>query len=368
MARVSPTATQIDPNKCLPPELAVQSVDDILYRIGLCLTSVRDEPKRLLIDHPLIAFGFVFIFMTERLITISLSEENVFLFKILGDIGYFVGFSLHFGVMFILCSLFNIISQMIFYYNHKNDVKPTFLILFQVMSGLTPPAKIGLKNDQEIRSLVKTTGKLYKFLKFNNDRFIPIATIAFNLGFYGFHGSLYDVLVYGIPNTILFDFWTHYVWNMICFQFMSFYIICLYLKFKINSLNESLLEMQRSNRFSRIRETLKAFDLIHKEINEYNETFWSKILFAFWLIFALFCILVLYITLFIEMALPIKILFAYVLLIVTTIFTFLIFTASSVNKCANKSHKIMNSLIITFSNQNKYRFSQKISSKIKVRI
>jgi hypothetical protein len=24
----------IDPNKCLPPELTVQSVDDILYKIG----------------------------------------------------------------------------------------------------------------------------------------------------------------------------------------------------------------------------------------------------------------------------------------------------------------------------------------------
>ena len=62
-------------NKCLPPELTVESVDDILYRIGLSFDSIRDRPKRKLIDHPLIVFIIISLTLTGRLITFSLSDE-----------------------------------------------------------------------------------------------------------------------------------------------------------------------------------------------------------------------------------------------------------------------------------------------------
>ena len=75
--------------------------------------------------------------------------------------------------------------------------------------------------------------------------------------------------------------------NFVCYQIMLFYIICLYLKIKINALNESLLEMKRRKRFLRIRETLQSFDSLYSEINEYNITFWSKLLAVFWLFLGL---------------------------------------------------------------------------------
>src|ERR1700741_3368342 len=83
--------TKIDPKKCLPPELAVESVDDILYRIGLCFTSVRDRPKRHIIDHPFLVFTIISIFLIMRLITVMLSNEEDRLMIILGDVGYFLG-------------------------------------------------------------------------------------------------------------------------------------------------------------------------------------------------------------------------------------------------------------------------------------
>ena len=36
----------MDPNNCLPPELTVQSVEDILHRIGLTLDSTKSYSKR----------------------------------------------------------------------------------------------------------------------------------------------------------------------------------------------------------------------------------------------------------------------------------------------------------------------------------
>ena len=159
----------MDVNKCLPPELTVESVDDILYRIGLSFDSIRDRPKRRLIDHPLIAFFIISLFFIERLITISLSEDNHFIFRALGSVGYFVGFRQHWDLVSILCSIFILISKQIYYQNFRNGIKPTFLRLFQMMAGVVPPKCVGLTDEVEITKLTKFTGKLYYFSKINND-------------------------------------------------------------------------------------------------------------------------------------------------------------------------------------------------------
>ena len=45
---------RIQTDRVLPPELCIQSIDDILYSIGLCHHSVREIPERSLINKPLI--------------------------------------------------------------------------------------------------------------------------------------------------------------------------------------------------------------------------------------------------------------------------------------------------------------------------
>ena len=159
----------IDPNKCLPPKLCVQSVDDILYRIGLSLYSIRDRPKRQLINHPLIVFIILFICLTERLITVSLSDEFVLVFKALGSAGYFIGIRQHFDTFFFLMTLLVLSSKTIHYYNYRNGIKPTFLRVFQMMSGLVPPKSLGLTDEREIIKLLKITRRLYSSIKFQND-------------------------------------------------------------------------------------------------------------------------------------------------------------------------------------------------------
>ena len=52
-------------NKCLSPELTVESVDDILYRIGLSFDSIRDRPKHKLIVHPMFAFLMLCLVSTQ---------------------------------------------------------------------------------------------------------------------------------------------------------------------------------------------------------------------------------------------------------------------------------------------------------------
>ena len=73
------------------PIKAVDSVDnihfdDILYEIGLCLTSVRERPKRKTVDKPIVIFSLVSIFIAERIIILSIDDDNDRTFVCLGEI------------------------------------------------------------------------------------------------------------------------------------------------------------------------------------------------------------------------------------------------------------------------------------------
>ena len=357
--------TELDPNKCLPPELTVQSVDDILFRIGLSLESVNGRQKQGLIHKPLFIFIFVIIFLIERLIAVSISEENELTFKLLGDTGYLIGIRLYLGIFFILCSTLILFSQLIYYYNYKNDIKPTFLRIFQMISGLISPKSIGLTDEQQIRQLVKITRIVDNFLRLNNKICSLLAFIFVPICYFA-NCTWLETLIYGVPNGVVLMLWVHYFWNIIGYQIMMFYIICLYFKLKINGLNESLLEMMKRKGFLRIRETLQSFDSLYKEINEYNTTFWSIILFTFWVILGSNTSIYLYIVLFGRMKIHILIINIYTLFIFILTFLFVIFTASSVNFCANKSYRILKLFIISYSQQNTSDY-KRILTKFKVR-
>ena len=135
---------------------------------------------------------------------------------------------------------------------------------------------------------------------------------------------------------------------------------------KINSLNEKLIEMMRRKRFIRIRETLQSFDSLYSEIDEYDSTYWSKILFCIWLIMGIMDVINLYVCLFIPMTLFIKLLFFYNLFLFSSCFLLIIFTTSSVTYCANKSFKTLHTFYVSYSKHNKLMNYEKVSDKSKV--
>ena len=101
----------IDINKRLPPELTIESVDDILYRIGLCLTSVREQPKRHWIFSPFLIFIFVSMFLIKELMILSTNEENGQFLKALVALGQFYGTKWHFHSPVALFSILCLSSQ-----------------------------------------------------------------------------------------------------------------------------------------------------------------------------------------------------------------------------------------------------------------
>ena len=234
-----------------------------------------------------------------------------------------------------------------------------------MMSGLVTPKSIGLTDEQHIRKLIRRTGKLLKFLRLN-DSLLPTMGIIFTIVLYLLRTTPSEALFYGIPNAIILGFWTLYVTNIFLTQIIYFYIICLYLNIKINSLNERLIQMKKRKQFLRIGEILQSFDSLYNEINEYNTTFWSKFLFAFWLTIGSCDVLLLYIIIFVPFSMSIKYVFIYGSVFFITCFLFVIFTASSVNYSVNNSYKSLNSLFISYSQNNKHFYYYKITTKLKV--
>ena len=355
----------MDPNLSIPKVLIATNADDILYRIGLCPTSLNDRPNRRPIDHPIRAFVIMSIAFIERLISLSITDEYN-RSGIWGFTGYLGVVRRHFDLFLILLMALQLSSQLIYYWNHINGVRPTFLRLFQMMTGSVAPKDIGLTDEDFIRLLCKRTDKWCQIVRFNNNYVSPVIAWNFSIFLYIVRDRPIYLLLYGIPNSALITLNTYYFTNIYFFQFLFFLIICLYLKHKINRMNETAKQMIRSKRFENNGKLLRRYHWICDEINEYNVTYWSKFLFVFWLTSGINLILMLFITFFSSLELLLRIMSVIGAIELSTLFITLIFIASSVNLSVNNSYKRCNSLIVCFTQYNtqlrKFRFKLKVNS------
>ena len=176
--------TKINPEECLPKNLVVKDVDDVLYRIGLSLISVKEHPKRWLIDNPMIVFVINSIFLMEKVVTCCLSEDHEQVFRMLASSGHFLSIRRCFDLHFLLDALLILFSQLIYYYNHKRRVCPTFLRLFSMMSGTIPPEALGLTDPEVVTTLCRRSAKWFKKVPWHNDYFTLLFAPAFLLPFY----------------------------------------------------------------------------------------------------------------------------------------------------------------------------------------
>ena len=113
----------MDVNKCLPPELTVQSVEHILHRIGLTLDSTKSYPKRKLYFNPIIIFIFTSIIFIREVIFISLKEENEKIFLMFGCFGHLIGQRILISIFLIIFPTLSLSFQLIYYYNYRNGIK-----------------------------------------------------------------------------------------------------------------------------------------------------------------------------------------------------------------------------------------------------
>ncbi|CAG2173493.1 unnamed protein product [Oppiella nova] len=69
-----------------------------------------------------------------QIVLILLPEQSLEFYAMVGDVPYFSGIRLQNSVA-MLCGLtIALSSQLLTYYNHRNDIKPTFLTVFSMLS------------------------------------------------------------------------------------------------------------------------------------------------------------------------------------------------------------------------------------------
>ena len=192
----------------------VEPLEDILYEIGISLTSVRDRPKRPLYNNPLIVFLLTVLFLIGRTLSVITPEDDTQTLNFIGDVGHFFGLKLHFNMIFIIASIIL----------YGNGIQSKFIGKTEELS------------EEEIRKLKSQYVKICIFIKRNNTYLITMLSAIVILIPFILFTSPYKILIFGVPHSIHFTIIAYYFCNSIGFQFIQFYIICKYFKQRVKQL------------------------------------------------------------------------------------------------------------------------------------
>jgi hypothetical protein len=333
-----------DANKLLPQNIVLKGAENHLYRIGLNLISNGPE-KRSIFYNPLLLFSANVIALLKSIVSLLTPEENKKLMIIIGDFAHFFGAKTHYNVIIILSIILTLIYQLINYYNYKKGINATYLKIFDMMSGLISPKSIGLTNKEEIYKLIKDSKILFLICKWNTDSALPL--MAFSLNFFPFiiNCSLLDIILFGIPHSILHALSVHYTTSMIFWPLVYFHLICRYIKIKLKEQNDFIVKAiveRKVINYEKILRSIRKLNAIYSELNEYNRDFWSLYLLSIWLLLGTLIIFLSYFCFFGELTIILKLIVFYTLVFIVVTFLFIISIASSVNYETNKIYKPLN--------------------------
>ena len=274
-----------DPTLLLKPELVIKSVDSHLYRIGLCVPTDDCSVKRSFVQKPLIILIILLIETCKIIAFSSISRiENESYRLYFGDEGELSGLGNFYHLISASYVSTTICCMLIHYWNYKKGIKPTYLQVFKVMAGLVPPKTVRLTDKSQLIWLIRRTKLVFKAVNFNNRSLFPIIGFSFSLsGYLRVNSSLFHLFLFGIPNSLYSSLLVIVIYDIQLYQLIYFYIICVYLKLKLQSINANLLEKKSKTSIAYIVSQLKAMNSLYKEINEYNSQFWSLYFLLFWL-------------------------------------------------------------------------------------
>ena len=319
----------------------VKEADIHLYRIGLCLTTNRTDINRIFIHKPIVQTVVLIYGLFKYTITLLVPELDLFVSIVLGDFSQFLGIKLHFNIACNLFIILGLCSQSVYFYNYMNEINPTFLTVFEIMSGL------GERKDITVnKRLTRRTKLLISLVKFNNEKIIPIVMMALMIPYFSKCNSVFVFVLIAIPNAVLNIMIAYYAYNLMAYQVTYFYLICYYLKSKIKSINDKLPKSIQLKSFATILPFIHRFNRICVEMNEYNNYFWYKFLLIFWSTIGCFIAIFMYFVLFSPLSLILRMAITYAMIIPLSVFLFIIFTASSLNSEANKLQKLLIPLVI----------------------
>ena len=223
--------TSIDVRKCLPQSLAIKSVDNELYRIG-CLCRPIDQTNdynrgkgRHRIHHPILVNTILTIQMIKSIVSLPSNDKQLGIY--LGDWPMLMGVGFNTHITIILFTAFNISIHVIHAYNHIRGVDPSFLRVFQMMSGSLTPIEIGVTDERVIKELIRRTKIWIKIFKVNCQYLGMFFSITLAIWPY-ISLSIIELIIFGIPNTICFALYCHYTGMTTLMNGFFCHVICQY--------------------------------------------------------------------------------------------------------------------------------------------
>ena len=356
-----------DCNKVMPNNMIIESIVDVLYEIGLCHQSVSDRIKRSKINSPKLIFTVLSVNIFVSILANFTDDETTLL--LLMDIGHYEGIKFFMNMDIIIVTSMTAFNQIVYYLNYKRGIEPTFLRLFQVMSGSLSPSAFGLTDESQWRALLKIA-KWLTPLHYNNMIFSPTLCFLFISRNYLAKFGLINTILYGTHCFVIRSICVYYVIMIINTLLLFFIIICKYFLLKLNNLNSKMKSNITSKTINsrRIMNILHSYDVLYREIDEYNTTYWSQFLFSVWLFFGVFLVIGIYLILFTEIVIISRIIIFSVLITLAILYIIIMTIASSVNLKANKSYKIFNSFIVKYPRNSKLSNRQIIINNLKVNI
>ena len=342
-----------DLNEVLLPNIAIKSLVNELYRIGLSHYRFGNK-NRSKLYNPYLVFTITSIVWFKFILLLIIIPESNDMSIIFGDYSYFLGIRIQFNLFFYLLYLMTLISQIYHYWYYKHNIYPTYMKPFLMISGIVSPKSIGLTDKQDILKLLKFTKS---FLFVSKIIFSVLPSIGFIISFYplALNNTLPQLILYSIPWSLLLSYSATCAARINIWQMIYFTIICYYLKIKLISIikNKNQLRMFGSYRMRNINiiKILKTLQSIHREIKEYNNNYWSQFLFWLCITFIPINALLIYQIIFAKINIIMRLLYIYAAIFIISMLYFPLNTASSLSTEANNLHKVM---IGIFLRNNKY--------------
>ena len=266
-----------EPSKVLPPHLAIPSLDNHLYRIGICPTSYGHNTERRFYNNP----AFIAIIQMTHLIkcVVNLILSDPIIFIINGDFARMLGIRVYYNIVRILFAILNLNSMIIWHYNKLNKVYPTFLNLFQMLSGSVKPISVGLTDIKEIRILIRKTQLLVRVAHINSMYVIDSFAFIITFANYILNDDLMAALTLGLLNSIHFLLFVAFGMRNLFNLGFYFHLLAYYFKIKIKNYNLSIFTISKRINKCIYSSVWKSIDSIHKEISNCNQIFLVQIFF-----------------------------------------------------------------------------------------
>ena len=352
----------------LPEHLRVGPAHRKLSEIGLYVP----VPKNAIVkwySNPHLISIILGLFIIQNYLLLVIPPEYELTHIILGDWSELLGIGDHLKIATLCWGGFNIAQHMIYYYNFNIGNEPTFMGVFEMMSGMVTPNSIGLSDPQTVFRLMRISRILFSLTNYiASYQALGPVTLLVMLA-YAYNTLWWQTLVFGVPNAMFYGVVCYCHFRISLWHLNYFYLMCLYLKFKIQTLNTIIIELISTKRYNYFINMWKIFHSINRvyvEINEYNSSYWSKYLLSVWLLLGSVVIFGLFIVIFMTFNMFTKLILAYMLSIIVTMFLFIIFTASSLHSEVNNSRKTLNELYFYQMNTTLFRTQKSFILSLKV--